>query len=273
MHTSPSFDLSDLIISSNVSHHVKKPLPADDDNESSHICFCDGSCEHCHHEDTSSEIEHKENESSSSIPLVQGKAIASETLKADESVSESEVQESIDEPREDHPSLSHVFNINRDASSNLPYHMDHNPAMEKPSVRRKRQALRHSNVVLSKISDFKKVFTLDPKKTSVSKDEYARVHSKIARALYPTITENMIKKLCDDDWLKDSGGKDFITPEELDDVIFELVDIWTQTVDEHEYAQFLEVLAERVRFEGSNNPKAYSDVLPELGKKKKKKSR
>ncbi|KAL0220310.1 hypothetical protein RCL1_000164 [Eukaryota sp. TZLM3-RCL] len=204
-------------------------------------------------------------------PSVLNEPDSEEEETKDDSLSVSTVTETNETPSNEvisppHENLRHIFNLNRDTKGKVPYYQDGNPEMDKPANLRRRAALKSEERVVNAINLFKNnVYRLE--NGYCTKDEYSRVHALIAKALYPSVTASMLKRLCEDDWKKDSLGKERISSDELFSLIFQLVDIWTMSVDVDEYIQFLDVLGERVRFAGSNNPNAY-DVIDDVPRKK-----
>ena len=50
----------------------------------------------------------------------------------------------------------------------------------------------------------------------------------------------------EDDWASDSKGQETLSREAFMDAIFELADMWTKTIDPHEYVEFLGTLFGRL---------------------------
>ncbi|KAL0206580.1 hypothetical protein P9112_001887 [Eukaryota sp. TZLM1-RC] len=280
--SAPNLDLSDLIISNLSSKPTVKPKPCPPNLPTKYV-----PPEVTDPSETPSKDEHLSDfiPEPEQPPLPQPKPHRQDpipephspqpvepTITTEQSISPLPEEEEVPPPKKEHKSLRHIFDVSRDVESAVPYHLDGDPSMEKPVNRRKRLALRTNSEVLSAIHSFKKVFKFNDD-NSIDRNEYSRIHARICQSLYPSVTNAMIRKLCEDDWKRDSKGRDCLTSEDLDDVLFQLVDHWTMTVDSSEYIEFLKILTERVRFEGSNNINAYSEVLPEYKPKSVKKEK
>jgi hypothetical protein len=71
------------------------------------------------------------------------------------------------------------------------------------------------------------------------------MQKKLAVILRPDIEEEELEFVVQEDWILDqkNGG---ITPEEMVDKMFELVDVWTIGIDKSEYLSFIRLLGKKL---------------------------
>jgi len=74
----------------------------------------------------------------------------------------------------------------------------------------------------------------------VSKKAYKTMAIKIQLALVPDVTYEEAEACADDDWEDDSKGEDTMGWEEFFASLFQLVDLWTDSVEENDYVEFLD---------------------------------
>ena len=51
-----------------------------------------------------------------------------------------------------------------------------------------------------------------------------------------------------------------LTQEQLEDALFELADLWCPSISESEYCEFFDILHQKIKYVGQNDPGAY-DLL------------
>ena len=65
----------------------------------------------------------------------------------------------------------------------------------------------------------------------MSKAEYVKVHTKLAKIMRKDLKEKALTRIVDQDWKHDSKGKGYMEKNELFESIFELGDVWTPEID------------------------------------------
>ncbi|GLE03822.1 hypothetical protein PINS_up012733 [Pythium insidiosum] len=76
---------------------------------------------------------------------------------------------------------------------------------------------------------------------------YASVFRRIAKSLdAKTFRKRRLDKLLDEDWKRDSKGENEMSFANFFDSIFELADLWCDTIDANDYVAFLERLCDRI---------------------------
>jgi hypothetical protein len=73
----------------------------------------------------------------------------------------------------------------------------------------------------------------------LNKEEYIKIHSKLAKLLRPDLKEDGLKKAVEVDWATDSKMRMFMTKDELFNALYQLADTWTPNIDKYEYMRFL----------------------------------
>ena len=121
------------------------------------------------------------------------------------------------------------------------------------SSHRKREALRHSPKVRTAAWHFWATFGVGVH-GRIGHDEYKRVHRLIAKALAPELTDEEAAEACEYDWEEDLADHKAGHVLEADQINFHLfsdgllgiADMWTEHVNEFEYAVFLQRLYRRI---------------------------
>ena len=80
----------------------------------------------------------------------------------------------------------------------------------------------------------------------VGKEEYLRVHAKLALVLIPDLAVEEALASGEDDWLQDAKGKEAMSEADVKGSLFELADMWCHGIDGEEYATFLRKLFKRI---------------------------
>ncbi|KAK1936941.1 hypothetical protein P3T76_009719 [Phytophthora citrophthora] len=78
---------------------------------------------------------------------------------------------------------------------------------------------------------------------------YASLFRRIGRSLEPDATKRRLRRMektIKEDWLRDSRGEDTMGFANFFDSVFELADLWCETIDVEEYTDFLRRLVQRV---------------------------
>lgn len=83
-------------------------------------------------------------------------------------------------------------------------------------------------------------------KYGIMRDTYVQVTMLMCKALYKKFNEDEAKKIALGEWKRDTGNKVGLDQESYLLSLFELVDIWTTSVDPLEYEQFLVLLYNRI---------------------------
>jgi len=67
---------------------------------------------------------------------------------------------------------------------------------------------------------------------TIGEDAYITLNVKLGQALMPDFDEEEARAGAHEDWNTDSGGDNKLTYKEFYNSIFELVDVWTPTMEE-----------------------------------------
>jgi len=65
----------------------------------------------------------------------------------------------------------------------------------------------------------------------LTKQEYIKMHMKIAKSMRKDLKEKGLMKLVEQDWKHDSKSKGIMEKEELFNSLFELGDVWTPDIN------------------------------------------
>lgn len=163
----------------------------------------------------------------------------------------------IEQHRIEVPALAMVFHPNRDATS--AYHSEGDSSLYVEEAMGRRRALHDDSQLNFRINEFIRLYNLDMQ-GMVTKREYEKVHTKIAKVLRPNIDPQDVKELISEDWERDSKGSDRMSVDALYDGLFELCDVWCPNIDLEEYVEFFKQLDFRVRYEGQRDKTAY-DII------------
>jgi hypothetical protein len=160
-----------------------------------------------------------------------------------------------------HPSVAFLFDPERDAKAEKPYWSVGDDSMETQEALAARAALRTHPAVQDALRRLANTaFARDPE-GFVAREEYERVHARIARVLAPSMPEEDAAAAAAAEWQADSQGEDRIDESRLNAALFQLVDLWCQTTQVEEYLSFLQALSFKLRFAektAHSREKAYS---------------
>jgi len=148
-----------------------------------------------------------------------------------------------------HPSVAFIFDPERDAKAAQPYWKDPgDPSMETKEALAQRASLRTHPAVQDALRRLgNAAFARDPDGFIVQ-EEYERVHARIARVLAPSMSEADAAAAAAAEWQADSQGQERIDESRLNAALFQLVDLWSTTMQVEEYLSFLEALRFKLRF-------------------------
>lgn len=91
--------------------------------------------------------------------------------------------------------------------------------------------------------------------TVLLRQDYVRFARKIYKAMIETYDEMEATASANEDWERDCKGEPHLTRERFGDAMFELADVWTETMAAAEYVEFLHTLFEQLSF--GTPPDAY----------------
>jgi len=111
---------------------------------------------------------------------------------------------------------------------------------------KKRAALRTNAMVKDAINSISSVYNFERDGT-ITKAEYIRVNTCIARILRQDLKEASIAKLVEEDWKHDAKGRTHLTRTEVFNSLFEIGDTWTPDVDSYQYVAFFDRLSRLLR--------------------------
>ena len=84
--------------------------------------------------------------------------------------------------------------------------------------------------------------------TAMSKQVYVNIYVRVSQAIFEFESEDWedaeLVRLVEEAWDEESGGQGHLTRSQFNDSLFELVDMWTDTVEPAEYVSFLRRLHE-----------------------------
>jgi len=126
---------------------------------------------------------------------------------------------------------------------------------------KKRAALKTNAMVKDAINSITNLLNFERDGT-ISKSEYIRLNTCIARILRQDLKEAAITKLVEEDWKHDSKGREVLTRKEVYDSLFELGDQWTPDIDSYQYVAFFDRISKllRGREELNNKPKSKTSL-------------
>eukprot|EP00238_Polyblepharides_amylifera_P006334 CAMPEP_0196582476 /NCGR_PEP_ID=MMETSP1081-20130531/39034_1 /TAXON_ID=36882 /ORGANISM="Pyramimonas amylifera, Strain CCMP720" /LENGTH=267 /DNA_ID=CAMNT_0041903039 /DNA_START=32 /DNA_END=831 /DNA_ORIENTATION=- len=121
----------------------------------------------------------------------------------------------------------------------VPYHLQVNVDMYSENNRRARFALKQSLHVGEAVERWRHLVGGQGPEGAclpVSRRVYMRLSGAVFLAV---LGEDAGADTLEENWEADSGGQSQLAPDQFFDAIFELADIWCQTVEESEYVEFL----------------------------------
>jgi len=127
---------------------------------------------------------------------------------------------------------------------------------------KKRAALRTNAMIKDAINNVSSLYNWE-KDGTISKEEYIRVNTCIARILRQDLREIAISKLLEEDWKHDTKGKEIMTRKDIFDSLFEMGDVWTPDVDPYQYVAFFDRLGKilRGREELTTKPRSKTSLV------------
>lgn len=150
----------------------------------------------------------------------------------------------------------------------VPYHLQGDPDLHTAHIMRHRRALKEHPKIVQWIHVYWQTFCknrYDAVSKSfvnqMSEDDFVLLEMKIAKALYPVFNKEHAERLARRDWKHDSQGLPTMDVARFSNSIFELVDIWTVSLDVEEYIAFFAILYSRLTIGGEDIAKAI-DSMP-----------
>ncbi|CAM9875834.1 unnamed protein product [Chrysoparadoxa australica] len=120
---------------------------------------------------------------------------------------------------------------------------DGDPAYNTPENMAKRSKLRYDPRIQTQVQLFYNSLPKDAidSKGSIRKSDVQHMYIMIMRSLYPPekFTLGGASKVVSEEWHREMGGSERMTLEQFKDSMFELADMWTDTIDAEVYARFL----------------------------------
>ena len=147
-----------------------------------------------------------------------------------------------------HPSVAFLFDPERDAATSQPYWTLGDDAMETDAALAQRAELRTHPAVQDALRRLGNAAFARDAEGFIVQAEYERVHARIARVLAPSMLEADAAAAAAAEWQSDVQGQDRIDDSRLNAALFQLVDLWCQTMQVEEYLSFLEALRFKLRF-------------------------
>jgi len=138
------------------------------------------------------------------------------------------------------------------------YSRDGNSAFYTQENEKKRAELKTNQMVEEAINRALEVYKFE-KDGTLSKAEYIRVNTGIAKILRQDLKEANIIRLLEEDWMKDCNSKGYMEKRDVYDSLFELGDTWTPDIDAYQMVTFFEKIAKLLKGE---------EELPHLSKSK-----
>lgn len=121
-------------------------------------------------------------------------------------------------------------------------------AMNTAEVWALRLKLRQHKLVLHQLEDSCNIVMGGTSTTSIGYDRYVELQVRIYKALVKRFSMKDAKKCAKDDWVNDCKGDSSkgLTREALKDSLFEMADVWCETIDPLEYAVFLQTVFDAI---------------------------
>ena len=156
------------------------------------------------------------------------------------------------QPRSDENKLDklHVLQFERNAL-HTEYYQQGRMSFEMPSLIQQRHKIKHSSRLKSVALEF---WTTAGKQQTdtMDFDEYKRIHNLIVAVLAPELTEAEADESALEDWEEDLQGWPQMTCSCYIEGLCAIVDLWTDSIDEDSYVQFLSQLYRRITVAVSN---------------------
>eukprot|EP01052_Picozoa_sp_SAG31_P041195 SAG31_NODE_6180_length_2135_cov_1.055010_2_plen_433_part_00 len=139
-----------------------------------------------------------------------------------------------------HPSVAFLFDPERDSKLPAPYWQISDDEMHTPGAIAQREELRSHPAVQDGLRRLAKyAFTFD-EQGLVDKTEYLRVHKNICKILAPKMHPTEAAAAAEAEWAADAGEGERMDASMLNAALFQLTDVWCQTLEAEEYLSFLE---------------------------------
>ena len=122
-------------------------------------------------------------------------------------------------------------------------------SFETEEMKAARAALRHDAAVASALQEWWACTDLDGN-GAIDRDEYIELGKALYRVMIADGNEVEAYKSAVSDWEDDSKGASEMDGEAFKTAIFELADLWTNTLDAAEYVTFLRDLLVKMRAAG-----------------------
>lgn len=100
----------------------------------------------------------------------------------------------------------------------------------------RRRALRRSFKIQGAVIKFWSLFGVSPEETAPF-EMYSEVHRKITSVLIPDLSDYDAEAAAREDWFEDTGGAESITLAQFARGLFGIVDMYTDTCEEHDYVE------------------------------------
>lgn len=119
---------------------------------------------------------------------------------------------------------------------------------ENEDLKKEREKIRSNDVFIECVKNIWMNILNKKLNDKFSKIEYFKVMLRICKVLIPQFEIKQVIKIINDEWNNDSKGKKYLNFDSFFNTFFELADIWTPTINAHDYAFFLKSLFYRITF-------------------------
>ena len=137
------------------------------------------------------------------------------------------------------------FTFEKAAGSDVPYWMQGTESYDTPEALAMRAAVKEDVRVQRELDRFWSAYNKDDA-DRISKAEYLKVHVKIGLVLVPDLTPEEAHASGEEDWKEDARGQETMGRAELFACLFQLADMWVDSLSAEDYAKFLRRLFRRV---------------------------
>ena len=118
-----------------------------------------------------------------------------------------------------------------------------------PEMKAKRAALRHNVAVSAALDEWWEATDADGN-GFIDREEYIELGKALYRVIIADGNETAAQKSAEDDWEEDSKGEKLMTAAHYRDAIFQLCDLWTDSLEPTEYVAFLVNLLAQMKVAG-----------------------
>ncbi|CAD2086103.1 conserved Plasmodium protein, unknown function [Plasmodium vinckei lentum] len=119
---------------------------------------------------------------------------------------------------------------------------------ENEDLKKEREKIRSNDVFIECVKNIWTNILNKKLNDKFSKIEYFKIMLRICKVLIPQFEIKQVIKIINDEWNNDSKGKKYLNFDSFFNTFFELADIWTPTINAHDYALFLKSLFYRITF-------------------------